>query len=385
MRVLLEGFGLARTRDTGGVDSYWRNLVPRLLDLAREDPGLHLGVLSAFLNPFRVRTLLPYRRRGASLHHWWLPPQLLGSLGRRRLPLEFFAGTHDLVHAVEPVWPFRSRGRLVVTCHDLMYRHHPQYLDPRWVRRLEEGTREAQRRATLWICVSEHTREDLIRHYHVPRGRTRVVYHGVDASFREAGLDSGAVEAVRAKRHLDKPYLLFLGSVEPKKNLRVLLRAYAHALRLGIGSELVVAGRAGWRSETVRRAVEEAPELRDRVRFTGFVDQEDLPGLVGGARALVLPSRYEGFGMPVLEAMAAGTPVLCSDRGALPEVAGGAALHFDADDEEALAGLLARIDGDDGLWEDLRRRGLERAAPFTWERCARETLEAWKHALSLPR
>ncbi|RMH05280.1 MAG: glycosyltransferase family 1 protein [Planctomycetota bacterium] len=229
-------------------------------------------------------------------------------------------------------------------------------------------------RACYWICDSAFARDDLVRTCSVPPGRTAVVPLGVDERFRRAGQE----------RDLEGDRFLFLGSVEPKKNLPVLLEALALAAERGLRTGLDVAGRAGWGSRDVRRAAERHPVLAERVRFLGFVPDAALPGLVAGALALVLPSRYEGFGMPVLEAMAAGTPVLCSDRGALPEVAGGAARLFDADDAEGLADLLLRIEEDRELRADLRAAGLARSAAFTWEACARGTLEAYRRALALP-
>ncbi|TAH36860.1 MAG: glycosyltransferase family 1 protein [Planctomycetota bacterium] len=384
MRVLLEGFKLARGHDTGGVDSYWRNLVPALLRTAPAD--CRYTLLSAFLHPRRAAELQTHRRTGATIRHWWASPDWLGSAGRAGVPIEWLGGPHDLVHAVEPVWPFQGRSRLVVTLHDLMYHHQPQYLDPRWAARLEKGTEALSARASYWICVSEHTRRDLVTEFGVPVGRTTVVYHGVDPRFARAAEEPGTQEQVRARHQLlDRPYFLFLGSVEPKKNLDMLLRAFGRALGRGLEADLAVAGRAGWQSASVRAAAEALPILARRVRFLGFVPQDDLPFLVAGARALVLPSRYEGFGMPVLEAMAAGAPVLCSNRGALPEVAGGAARIFDADDEDGLAELLAQVDADALLRDNLRAAGRTRALPYTWERCAHATLAAYRQALELPR
>jgi len=385
VKVLLEGFRLIHTRDTGGVDSYWRNLLAALL---RDPPSeLRLGLLTACLRPSRARALQPWRDAGAELHHWPIPPRLLRRLGRAGLPVEWLAGRWDLVHAVEPVWEFPGRGRLVVTVHDLMFLHNPQYLDPRWAVRLLEGTEAMTRRADLWICVSEHTRQDLLASFPVPPGRTVVIHHGVDEAFRRAG-ERPEAAAASARQTLplgDKPYFLFVGSVEPKKNLPTLLRAYALALEAGdLETDLVVAGRAAWGMQAFEEAAEAHPALRERLRFTGFVAPERLPGLMAGARALVTPSRNEGFGMPVLEAMAAGTPVLAAARGALPEVAGGAALLFDPDDVEGLAELLRRVDGDPALCETLAARGRRRAADFSWERCARETVAAWRRALELP-
>ncbi len=386
MRILLEGHRLARTANFGGIDSYWHRLVPELLACAGEDDAF--AVLTAFLHPRHARALEPLQDAGATLRHWWTTPEILAALGRCGARAEWFGGPHDVLHAPEPTCALRSTGRIVVTAHDLMYLHHPQFLRPAWTKGLLRGTADLARRAALWICVSEHTRADLVKHFSVPRGRTLVVPHGVDAAFFAARLDPARARTVAARLGLGaRPYFLFLGSVEPKKNLPALLEAGGRALADGAGlrADLAIAGRAGWgAAPAVDAALAQWPALRERVRFLGFVAAEDLAPLVAGAQALALPSRYEGFGMPVLEAMAAGVPVLCSDRGALPEVAGGAALLFNPDDAEALAALLARVDADTALCEDLRARGAARAASFTWRNCAERTLAAYRHALTLP-
>lgn len=384
MKVLLEGHRLTRTRDFGGIDSYWQRLVPELLGL--DDPALRLVVLSACLRPRRARALAPLQQRGAILRHWWATPEALYAMRRVGARFEWFAGSHDLVHLPEPVAPLSSEGRVVVTAHDLMYVHHPQFLDPRWAARLLRGTEGLAARADLWICVSEHTRADLVRHYGVARGRTVVIPHGVDPIFTAAGKDPARAAATARRLGLGaEPYFLFVGSVEPKKNLPALLDAFGVAsARGGLRARLAVAGRAAWGMPEVDAALARHPALADRVRMLGFVAPEDLPPLVAGARALVLPSRYEGFGMPVLEAMAAGTPVACSNRGALPEVADGAALLHDPDDVADIAEQLARLDADDALCENLRARGRARAEPFTWRRCAERTADAYRMALALP-
>lgn len=384
MRVLLEGHRLTKTRDFGGIDSYWLRLVPELLGL--EDPELRLVLLTAFLRSGRRAAVAPLQDRGATLRHWWAAPEWLYAARRIGARFEWFAGAHDLLHLPEPALPLRSDGRVVVTAHDLMYVHHPQFLHPRWTERLLRGTEALAARADLWICVSEHTRDDLVRLYGVARGRTVVVPHGVDGSFAAAAGDVARARAVAERLGLGgAPYFLFVGSVEPKKNLPALLEAYGRACaRGGLRARLAIAGRAAWGMPEADAALAAHPALRERVRFLGFVAQEDLPPLIAGARALALPSRYEGFGMPVLEAMAAGAPVACSDRGALPEVAGGAALLHDPDDLDGIAEQLARLDADDALCEDLRARGRARAAPFTWRRCAEATRDAYRMALALP-
>jgi glycosyltransferase involved in cell wall biosynthesis len=385
MNILLEAHRLVRTKDFGGIDSYWRCLIPELL--AERSEQDRLALFSAFLNPKHALALLPYRKQGALLRHWWASPNWLHALGRFGLRFEQLAGPADVVHLPEPVAPLPTNKPLVVTAHDLMYLHAPQYLDPRWTARLMEGTTALASKATLWIAVSEHTREDLIQHFGVPRGRTVVIPHGLDERFRQAATKAPALSAeLQSKLPQGKGFFLFVGSVEPKKNLPTLLRAFAHSLEQeGQSSDLVVAGRAGWQLEEIQEVLERHPVLKDRVHFTGFIAHEDLPSLVAQARALVLPSRYEGFGMPVLEAMAAGTPVLCSNRAALPEVAGGAAVLFEADDVDGLSELLQHIDADDTACENLRRLGIERSSQFSWPRCARETLAAYHQAAELPK
>jgi glycosyltransferase involved in cell wall biosynthesis len=384
MKILLEGHRLARTTNFGGIDSYWHNLVPELLRACPED--MRFSLFTAFLNPKNAGLVNRFKRLGATPHHWWASPDWLYAAARYGARLEWFTGRHDLVHVPEPVFDLPTRGRLVVTSHDLMYLHHPQFLNPSWVARLQKGTEDLAQRANYWICVSEHTRADLVKHYGVPHGRTCVVYHGIDESFRGAGEDQQAVDRVRAKFGLNKrPYFLFLGSVEPKKNLPMLLRAFGLALESGLQADLAVAGRAGWQADDVREVAESLPILRDHLHFLGFVEQEDLPPLLGGAKAMVTPSRYEGFGMPLIEAMAAGTMVLSSNRGALPEVGGSAAKFFDPDDVEGLAQLLQHVDEDEALCENLRSRGFARAADFSWQGCAQQTLAAYRTAASLNR
>ncbi|MDP7061719.1 MAG: glycosyltransferase family 1 protein [Planctomycetota bacterium] len=384
MKILLEGHRLARTTDFGGIDSYWHKLVPEML---RQCPGdMRFSLFTAFLNPKNAALVNKFRQQGALAKHWWSSPDWLDKTAKLGARLEWFTGKHDIIHAPEPVFSLPTRGRLVVTAHDLMYLHHPQFLNPRWVARLQEGTSDLAKRANYWICVSEHTRADLVKHYGVPHGRTCVVYHGIDENFRNAGQDSAAVARVRGQYGLaERPYFLFLGSVEPKKNLPMLLRSFGKALQAGLEADLAVAGRAGWQAQEVREVAESLPILRNRLHFLDFVDQADLPPLLGGAKAMVTPSRYEGFGMPLIEAMAAGTVVLSSDRGALPEVGGDAAKFFSPDDVDALAELLRVIDGDDALCENLRSRGLERAADFSWEQCAQQTIVAYRTAATLNR
>ncbi len=384
MRVLLEAHRLARTHNLGGIDSYWRQLIPRLL----ASKGADYTLLTGFLNPKHLRTLEAYRKQGASMRHWWLTPEWMNRINRLGASMDMFTGQQDILHIPEARRVGRTQARVLVTAHDLMFLHRPQFLKPEWVDQLHQATQELSRRATYWICISDFTREQLVRHYQVPRGRTCTIYMGVGSSFYEAASNQGAINHTRESLKVDEnPYFLFVGSVEPKKNLPVLLEAYGVACHSATPpeSDLVIAGRAGWGVEEIDSLVERFPKMRERLRFLGFVQQEHLPPLLAGARAMVLPSRYEGFGMPVLEAMAAGTPVLTTDCASLPEIAGGAAKLFHPDDIDALSQLLLEIDNNSDLRNDLRERGFHRAKPYTWERCAEQTLAAYKKVMQLDR
>ncbi len=276
----------------------------------------------------------------------------------------------DLLFVPAHVVPLLHPPRSVVTIHDLGYLAFPETHPARRRLELDLSTRWCLHAARRVIAISQVTRDDLVRHYGADPERIAVVHHGLGGAFRPLN-DPEQLAATRARYGLDAPYFLYVGAIQPRKNLARLIEAFARAAP--DDTLLVIAGRRGWLSEPiVRRAAELG--LAHRVRFPGYVPDADLPALLGGALAFVFPSLYEGFGLPVLEAMACGTPVLTSATSALPEVAGDAALLVDPCDTDAIAAALNRLATDALLRADLRARGLERAAGFTWERCARDTL-----------
>jgi glycosyltransferase involved in cell wall biosynthesis len=224
------------------------------------------------------------------------------------------------------------------------------------------------RRARAVIAISDFTRDEVVRLLHIPAERIHVTYPGVDGSFRPYPPDQ--VAAFRRQRGLPERYILYVGNLEPRKNLPRLVEAYAQLSYLEI--PLVLAGARGWGYAELFQRVEEL-DLAGQVLFPGFVPPEELPLWYNGAIALVFPSIYEGFGLPPLEAMACGTPVLTSNASSLPEVVGEAGLQVPPNDVEALAAALQRLVQNAELRADLRQRGWERARHFTWERMAQET------------
>lgn len=295
----------------------------------------------------------------------------------RFLPLEAAVRCADLFHATNYTAPRTRRTPLVLTVHDLALLRFPE-LGTRALQHLVGRARETTAAARFVIADSGSTARDLRELLAVPAEKIRVVYPGCAPHFRpQAEADCAA--ALR-RYDITRPYILHVGTLEPRKNLVRLLHAYRRIAPPADAPLLVLAGENGWGAGAVRAAVAELG-LGDRVRLTGAVAAADLPALYSAAAAFAYPSLYEGFGLPALEAMACGAPVVTSDVASLPELVGDAALRVDPRDEAALAGALARVLADAGLRESLRARGPARARTFTWERCAYETMEVYEEAL----
>jgi glycosyltransferase involved in cell wall biosynthesis len=278
----------------------------------------------------------------------------------------------------------RSRG-VVLVVHDLAFRVLPEtapQIDARWLRRFRGWLGDAAR----VIVPSEAARADLVRMEPVPPEKVVVIHHGIDAdAVRSAPPD--AVDAVRRRFGLRGPYLLFVGGVEPRKNLAALVRAFT---RVSTDASLVVAGgRVRWfpgSAADLQGQVAALPDgVRRRVVLTGYVSEREKVALLRGARGVVYPSLYEGFGFPVLEGMAARVPVLTSSAASLPEVAGDAALLVDPQDEEAIAEGIRSLLEDERLRDRLIAAGLARAAMFTWNETAKRTAGVLREAAQVGR
>jgi glycosyltransferase involved in cell wall biosynthesis len=233
------------------------------------------------------------------------------------------------------------------------------------------------------VTDSENTRNDVICLLDADADRVFVVPGGVGPSFAPSGDEQ--VESVRQRYELDGPYILAVGTIEPRKNLPRLIDAFARfRSRSEAPHRLVIAGGRGWLSdETFRRAAQSS--FSSDIRFLGKFPDEDLPALYAGADVFVYPSLYEGFGLPVLEAMACGVPVVCSDTSSLPEFADGAAQLIPPEDTDAIASAVEAVCTDDELRQSLRTRGTARAAEYTWERSARRLLDVYERAARMGR
>lgn len=294
-----------------------------------------------------------------------------------RLSAEMMARPPDVLFVPAHVLPLAHPRRSVVTVMDLGYLAYPEA--HRWADRvyLDQSTRWNVRQARHIIAISGATRDDIVAHYGTDPARITVIYPGVNEEVVRVE-DAGHIQSVRLRYGLPATYLLYVGTLHPRKNLARLVRAFGTVLKTwpptaGEPPSLVLAGKKGWLCDEIFREVRTL-ELEGQVIFPGYIPQGDLPALMSGARAFVYPSFFEGFGFPILEAMACGTPVVCSRASCLPEVAGDAAWLIDPRDEADLARGMERVVSDETLRAELVERGRRRVAGFTWARCARETL-----------
>jgi len=294
----------------------------------------------------------------------------------------FFQGV-DLFHATEHLLPPLSSIRTVFTLHDLIFLFHPETHKPlnRWFLTLMMP--RFLQAADAIIAVSECTKRDAIRFYNIPEEKITVIYEGVSSRFRPA--DPKTVQAIQDKYGLPERFILYVGTIEPRKNLTALLEAYAELRRrLEPPPGLVFTGKKGWLYEGFFRRLRELG-LEDKVTFTGYVPDEDLPALYSAATVFAFPSLYEGFGLPPLEAMACGTPVITSSASSLPEVVGEAGILVDPYDVGGLVRAMKRVLMDEGKRKEMRGKGLRQAARFSWEKTARETLKVYRSMVEAER
>lgn len=293
------------------------------------------------------------------------------------LPLLLRRLKPDLLHAPHYSLPYATRVPTVVVLHDATFFTMPGAHEPAKIAWFRGTIRLSARRASRIISVSEFSKNDLCRILRIPDDKVDVVYHGVDAAWFKAIDDDQIASARRAHKIGRGDYVFYVGTLEPRKNVDRLVAAYDIAVAKGLDARLVLAGAPGWKMEAIERAISSSPN-REKISRLGYVSEGDKRALMGGASAFAYPSLSEGFGIPVLEAMAAGIPVVTSDISATAEVAGEAALTANPLDTAAVAAALTTAVTDEAERERLQASGRRRAKKFTWERAARSTIESWR-------
>lgn len=355
----------AVTGQRTGTEAYAYYLIHALLPLAT-DLGYRVRL---YFNQPPVEDLFPVNEHVT----WVVIPQRrlwthqrLGRELRQRPPDVFFTPAH--------VIPIGYRGPSVATIHDLGYEYFPEAHPRRQLAYLRWSTRHNARAARRIIADSEATRDDLIKFYGTGPAKIDVVYPGADPDLRRIE-DETEIAAALARHGIRPPYLLYLGTLQPRKNLIRLVDAFVESDLHSDGFALVLAGKPGWLAEPLLAAVRGLPPaIRDHVYLPGYIGETEKNLFLSGAVALVFPSLHEGFGFPVLEAQACGTPVICSNTSSLPEVAGQGALLVDPLDVGAIAGAMRLVTKDDHRRTDLIGRGFANLQRFNWSSAANKVL-----------
>lgn len=365
------------TDGAGGIEVYLEELVRRM---SRLDPrhefrlffnfgrGRHQGIVDRFDGPGVRPRVCRVPRRIMSVLQW-----------HAGFPVDWLVGRVDVMFYPSFVALPQRRGRVVVTVHDLIPLTHPEFCEPHHVREFKLRVPPSVKRADTVIVVSSYTGQLVQDWFGIAPGRIRCIPNGVHERYRPPE-DPGVPAAVAARYGIRGPYLLFVGTMEPRKNLVRVIEAFGCMHRKGFRDlSLVLAGKEFWGASAIRAAIERLGG-QGRVLTPGYVAAEDLPALYSGATAFLFPSMVEGFGIPPLEAMACGCPVLTSATPALQEVVGDAAITVDPTDADAIAEGLCRLAEDSALRKALRSRGYCRAKEFSWDRTAAETLAALEAA-----
>jgi glycosyltransferase involved in cell wall biosynthesis len=320
-----------------------------------------------------------------------IPPGTLGQIGTQLpnrtlwmqlvLPGVLARLRPELCHFTNSIAPLAAPCPFVVTLHDMSLFLYPAMQPLKSLLVVRTLIRAVARRASAVITVSHSARQDILRLLDLPPDKVRVIYEAASPEYRPQA-QPGELQRVRQKYGLHDPFVLHVGTIEPRKNLGRLVQAFASLRRAGRRERLVLAGQLGWKYADVLQQIEESGENR-AVHLLGYVPEADLPALYSQAAVVAFPSLYEGFGLPVVEGMACGAPVLTSNCSSMAELGQGAALLVDPLHERAIADGLARLLADAALREEMRAAGLARAAEFSWARAAAETVAVYEDSTSI--
>jgi len=369
MRIAFDGTTLTPGRT--GVGYYTEHL---LQHLAREVEVTGDEIVVVSNQPIDTQSPLPPHVR---VHHGHRFPVRIGWM-QMRAQRALDALRPDVAHFTNGMMPIASPVSTIVTIHDMSLRLYPRCHPVRRLLLNRPLMQVAIRQAASIVTVSESARRDLLRLHRIPSDRVSVVQEAASPAFRPI-TDRAWLDRVRSKYGLPERFVLYVGTIEPRKNLSRLVEAFAQARRRGIPHHLVCVGPYGWSSRDLAGRIDRLG-ITDAVHFTGYASFEDLPAIYNLGDFFVFPSLYEGFGLPVVEAMASGLPVITSSTSSLAEIAATAAVTVDPTNADAIADAMVSVATDEALRADLAQRGLQRARAFSWAQTAKEMLAVYHRA-----
>lgn len=369
MRILIDGNTLENGK--AGIAHYTYNLIHELAEVLGESNKLYVGIRQKLLNKNAELGIkrVPVIKTAEPFFNKYMPYSPHWMRG------------FDIYHQPNYI-PHAFHGKVVTTVHDMSHRIFPQY-HPRCRVLLLRAFENRLRQAARIITVSEYAREEIVDLLGVSEAKVTVTYEGARSQYRPLSISDEKRMDLRNRYNLPERFLLYVGTIEPRKNLERLIEAFCIYKGEEPNSELklVLAGGKGWLYEGIFARVQEL-HLGQDVVFTGYVDGEDLPFLYNMAIAFIYPSLYEGFGLPPLEAMSCGTPVISSNTSSIPEVVGEAGILVDPYQVNDLAAAIYKVAGSVSLQNELSRKGLERARLFSWKKCAEETLQVYRECMA---
>jgi glycosyltransferase involved in cell wall biosynthesis len=347
-----------------GVGNYTAELLTALID--RDDERRYALLANRTLNGAASRGSLGQIGRRFPNRSAWM--QLM-------LPRDLAGLRPDVCHFTNSIAPLRAPCPIVITLHDMSLFVHARLHPLKSRLAVRPIIPMVARRAAAIITVSQHAKCEIVAGLRVPPEKVHVIYEAAAPQYHVITA-AAELDRVRQRYRLQKPFVLYVGTIEPRKNLTRLVLAFAQAQRQNPELELILVGQLGWQYDSLLKTIEDL-QLGNAVRRLGYVPDEDLPALYNLARVLAFPSLYEGFGLPVVEAMACGTPVLTSNGSSLAEIAADASCQIDPLDVDDIAHGLRCLASDDDLHARLRAAGLARSAQFSWQRAAEETVHVY--------